>query len=612
MKQIFLLSWIALGATLSVSLPAVPQETAPETQVASEGSILEKLKSGSEKTLLFGVKEDEYPISYKQSNQWRGFCARFAEYLEEHLNTLRSKPNSGSSITVRYVDISESKEPGENKPKRFDELREQKVHLECGPNTIPNGLEEADDSTHPRYQNIAFSRPFFVTGTRLLIKKSNRGDVEKNPLFDNERIGVRKDSTTYSIIGNTYRYATRVPPNPNTREQGILNVGNGIRAYATDSLILEAELEKLVNRDDYYLFPEDYFLSSEPYGIAFHKSQKDLLGEVNEVLKTDGLKNIIKEELESKYDSVSKLNRQAKNRARSLLLLKIAVAVLSIAWSWIAVRAGYGLYLKSKTAELTFDQEEEFDWNAFIYAFKTVQIDYNVVLLAINGFGINNSNGLSFQVDLSKTQLKKERFVKTFVAEYESALANLKRQYRQEISEAQAQGQGLEKVQTKYPQGKALNELIDRVSININNLQSSEESEVSNQSSKNYNNNFTEASVGNFANENSGVQNSQQNNYSSPEKKDLVEAVAKEVQKILQELEKKQSEENNPVDSTSAQMMVAAQAVQEIESDPTLKEKVISAVKEGSLAAFERALDNPAGAFVVNAIRGWQEVQSDD
>ncbi|NEO94991.1 MAG: transporter substrate-binding domain-containing protein, partial [Moorea sp. SIO3G5] len=575
MKQTFLLSLIALRATLSVNLPAVSQETAPETQVTSEDSILEKLKNGSEKTLLFGVEEDEYPISYRESNQWRGFCAEFAGYLEEYLNSLKSKQNSSSSITVRYVNVS--------KYGRFEGLREQKVHLECGPNTIPKRLEEGDDSSHPRYQNIEFSRPFFVTGTRLLIKKSNKGDVKKNPLFYNERIGVMKNTTTYSIIGNIYRYATRVPPNPNTRKQGILSVGDGTRAYATDSVILEAELEKLVKRDDYYLFPENHFLSSEPYGIAFHKSQKDLLDEVNEVLKTDRLKNIINEELKSKYDSVSKLNRQAQNRAIILLLLKIAVAVLSIAWSWIAVRAGYGWYLNSKTAELTFDQEEEFDWNAFIYAFKTVQIDYNVVLLAINEFGINNSNGLSFQVDLSKTQLKKERFVKTFVAEYESALANLKRQYRQEISEAQAQGQGLEKVQTKYPQGKALNELIDRVSININNLQSSEESEVSNQSSKNYNNNLTGASVGNFAHENSGVQNSKQNNYTSPEKKDLAEA-EKKVQQILQQLE-----ENNPADNTSAHMILAAKAVEQIESDPTLKQKVISAVKEGGLAAFERA-----------------------
>lgn len=80
--------------------------------------------------------------------------------------------------------------------------------------------------------------------------------------------------------------------------------------------------------------------------------------------------------------------------------------------------------------------------------------------------------------------------------------------------------------------------------------------------------------------------------------------VAVEVQQLLQQLQ-----QDNPGDNTAAQMMVAAQAIQEIEGNPSLKQRVLSAVKEGGLAAFERAIDNPAGAFVAGAIRGWQEVE---
>jgi hypothetical protein len=43
-----------------------------------------------------------------------------------------------------------------------------------------------------------------------------------------------------------------------------------------------------------------------------------------------------------------------------------------------------------------------------------------------------------------------------------------------------------------------------------------------------------------------------------------------------------------------------------------MKQKVINAVKEGGLAAFEKAIDNPAGAFVVGAIKGWQEIKVED
>lgn len=92
------------------------------------------------------------------------------------------------------------------------------------------------------------------------------------------------------------------------------------------------------------------------------------------------------------------------------------------------------------------------------------------------------------------------------------------------------------------------------------------------------------------------------NYYAGGEQLTLADA-AREIQKLLQQLQ-----QDKPVNNTTAQMMVAAQAIEQIESNPTLKKRVISAVREGGLAAFETAIDNPAGAFVVGAIKGWQEV----
>ena len=54
-------------------------------------------------------------------------------------------------------------------------------------------------------------------------------------------------------------------------------------------------------------------------------------------------------------------------------------------------------------------------------------------------------------------------------------------------------------------------------------------------------------------------------------------------------------------------MIVATEAIKHIESDPTWKQRVINAAREGGLAAFEKALDNPAGAFITSAIKGWLE-----
>ncbi|MBD2682271.1 pentapeptide repeat-containing protein [Nostoc paludosum FACHB-159] len=98
----------------------------------------------------------------------------------------------------------------------------------------------------------------------------------------------------------------------------------------------------------------------------------------------------------------------------------------------------------------------------------------------------------------------------------------------------------------------------------------------------------------------------QGNYYAAGQPQSLAEAAA-EIQLLL-----KQLEQTYPTTTTSQQMVVAAEAINRIENNPTLKKRVINAVKEGGLAAFEKAIDNPAGAFIVGAIKGWQEVDAED
>ena len=98
----------------------------------------------------------------------------------------------------------------------------------------------------------------------------------------------------------------------------------------------------------------------------------------------------------------------------------------------------------------------------------------------------------------------------------------------------------------------------------------------------------------------------QGNYYAAGQPQSLAEAAA-DIQLLL-----KQLEQTYPTTTTSQQMVVAAEAINRIESNPLLKERVINAVKEGGLAAFEKAIDNPAGAFIVGAIKGWQEVEAED
>lgn len=114
-------------------------------------------------------------------------------------------------------------------------------------------------------------------------------------------------------------------------------------------------------------------------------------------------------------------------------------------------------------------------------------------------------------------------------------------------------------------------------------------------------------SVGGNVNNAQGDNNRVQGNYYAAGQPQSLAQAAAEIQQLL-----KQLEQTYPNTTTSQQMVVATEAINQIESNPTLKQRVINAVKEGGLAAFEKAIDNPAGAFIVAAIKGWQEVEAED
>ncbi len=98
-------------------------------------------------------------------------------------------------------------------------------------------------------------------------------------------------------------------------------------------------------------------------------------------------------------------------------------------------------------------------------------------------------------------------------------------------------------------------------------------------------------------------ENIEGNYYEGGEKQTLAE-VASEIQALL-----KQLEQTYPTNSTSNQMMLAAKAIDRIESNPVFKQRVISTAQVEGLAALEKAIDHPASAFLVSAIKGWQEVK---
>lgn len=85
------------------------------------------------------------------------------------------------------------------------------------------------------------------------------------------------------------------------------------------------------------------------------------------------------------------------------------------------------------------------------------------------------------------------------------------------------------------------------------------------------------------------------------EQRNLAET-AKEIQQLLEQLDKSYS-----TDTTASKMAIATEAIKQIESNPTLLARLMSALKAGSVSALESALNHPAASFLIAALQDLQE-----
>ncbi len=55
---------------------------------------------------------------------------------------------------------------------------------------------------------------------------------------------------------------------------------------------------------------------------------------------------------------------------------------------------------------------------------------------------------------------------------------------------------------------------------------------------------------------------------------------------------------------------IASQAIQRIDSDPKLTDRILSALKTGGISALDSLLDHPAASFVIAALEDWQQTKT--
>ncbi len=94
-----------------------------------------------------------------------------------------------------------------------------------------------------------------------------------------------------------------------------------------------------------------------------------------------------------------------------------------------------------------------------------------------------------------------------------------------------------------------------------------------------------------------------QGNYYTAQIQSLAEAAA-EIQTLLEQLDK-----SHPTDTTAGKKAIATQAIEYIDSNHILAQRVLSALKAGGVQALAQFLNHPAASFVIGALDDWQKTK---
>jgi predicted dienelactone hydrolase len=246
---------------VAVIPPPIQPAAAPR-----EESILAAIQRTGE--LKIAMRRDAVPFGYAgDADDWSGYCPTLALALRDYLRT-----ELQTDVAIELVELPSTLD------NRFDLVRDDNVYLECGPNTIRQGVD-----------GIVFSNVIFATGTHFLTTTDRASDVNPNRGLNGLSIGVLANSTNEIYLSEQHPEANVVRyEGPTGRLDAITAVEQSeIDAFLGDDVLTIAEV-LYENRpvDNLTLVPE-LPLTCEFYGLALPNDDPEWVSLVNNFLKTD-------------------------------------------------------------------------------------------------------------------------------------------------------------------------------------------------------------------------------------------------------------------------------------------------------------------------------------
>jgi glutamate/aspartate transport system substrate-binding protein len=225
-----------------LALPAIAQELT---------GTLKKIKDSG--TITIGNRETSVPFSYLDDKQQpvgysMDICAAIVEEVKKELAL--------ATLTVKYNPVTSQT--------RIPLMANGTIDIECGSTT--NNLT--------RQKQVAFAPVTFITGTKLLVKKSSKVKSYKD--LKNKTVVVTQGTTNERVIkalSDKENLGIKFL-NAKDHAESFLTVESGRAvAFSMDDILLYGLMAKAKNPKDFEVVGD--YLSYDPYGMMYRKNDED-------------------------------------------------------------------------------------------------------------------------------------------------------------------------------------------------------------------------------------------------------------------------------------------------------------------------------------------------
>jgi glutamate/aspartate transport system substrate-binding protein len=235
----------SLAAAAALALLAVPAAAQELT------GTLKKVKESG--TITIGHRETSIPFSYLDDKQQpigysMDICAAVVEEVKKELGL--------AQLAVKYNPVTPQT--------RIPLISNGTIDIECGSTT----------NTLTRQKQVGFAPITFITGTKLLVKKSAKVRSYKD--LRNKTVVVTQGTTNERVIKALSDKDNLNIKFLNAKDHGesFLTVESGRAvAFSMDDILLYGLIAKAKNPKDYEVVGD--YLSYDPYGMMYRKGDED-------------------------------------------------------------------------------------------------------------------------------------------------------------------------------------------------------------------------------------------------------------------------------------------------------------------------------------------------